>query len=129
MTEHAVLSSEDQCPWEYGRPNEGDTATIRWRTLISGDRTSTHGVTFGVCEVPPGAQLAPHHHGPQEVYYVTAGTAEVLADGEWRLMRPGDVAYHPRNAVHGIRNRGAETFALVYAFPTDTFTEIDYVDD
>jgi quercetin dioxygenase-like cupin family protein len=79
--------------------------------------------------VPPGAQLHPHHHLPQEVYYVTAGEAEVLIDGEWRLMRAGDVAYHPGDSVHGIRNDGTGVFVLVYAFPTDTFMEIEYFED
>jgi len=129
VTEHSTFAHEEQCPWDFDDPNEGDTDRVRWRTLISGDRTPSAGVTFGVCEVPPGAQLAPHHHHAQEVYYVAAGEAEVFMNGEWTPVRKGHVAYHPGDAVHGIRNRGAETFVLVWAFPTDTFDEIEYVDD
>jgi oxalate decarboxylase/phosphoglucose isomerase-like protein (cupin superfamily) len=127
--ERGFIAGEGQAPWEYGLPRDGDTAAVCWRTLVSADRTPTAGVTFGVCEVPPGAQLHPHHHRPAEVYYVTAGEAEVLMYGEWRVMRPGDVGYHPGDAVHAIRNTGPRTFVLVYAFPADAFSDIEYVDD
>jgi quercetin dioxygenase-like cupin family protein len=129
VNERQFLSSEAETPWEYDAPRPDYSPVVRWRTLVSGDRTRTSGITFGVCEVPPGAELHPHHHRPAEVYYVTAGEAEVLVDGEWRSVRAGDVAYHPGDAVHGIRNSGEDVFVLVYAFPADTFSEIDYVDD
>ena len=126
--ERAFLAPESAAPWEYDPPNEGDTAEIRWRTLVSADRTPTSGLSMGVFEVPPGAQLAPHHHAPQEVYYVVAGEAEVFVDGAWRPARPGDVAYFPGGAVHGARNRGVTTCRIAWAFPTDTFDEIEYRD-
>ena len=94
--ERAFLAPESAVPWEYDPPNEGDTAENRWRTLVSANRTPTSGLSMGVFEVPPGAQLAPHHHAPQEVYYVLAGEAEVFVDGAWRHARPGDVAYPGR---------------------------------
>ena len=129
MTDPTTFAHEEQYQWEYDEPNEGDTDRVRWRTLVSADVMSSFGLSFGVCEVPPGAQLAPHHHHPQEVYYVTVGEAEVFMNGEWTPVRTGDVAYHPGDAVHGIRNRGTETFVLAWAFPTDTFDEIEYFDD
>ena len=129
MTEPTSFAHEDECTWVYDEPDPGDTDRVRWRTLVSADVTPSAGVTFGVCEVPPGAQLAPHHHHPQEVYYVAAGEAEVFMNGAWTPVRKGHVAYHPGDAVHGIRNRGSETFVLVWTFPTDTLAEIEYFDD
>jgi quercetin dioxygenase-like cupin family protein len=126
--ERAFLAPESAAPWEHDPPNEGDTAEIRWRTLVAADRTPTSGLSMGVFEVPPGAQLAPHHHAPQEVYYVVAGEAEVFLDGAWQPVRPGDVAYFPGGAVHGARNRGASTCRIAWVFPTDTFDEIEYRD-
>ena len=35
----AFLTPESAVTWEYDPPNEGDTAEIRWRTLVSADRT------------------------------------------------------------------------------------------
>lgn len=127
--ESTVLANEGEYDWEYDPPGEGRDAPVRWRTLIAADRTPSSDLSFGTFEVPPGAELAPHHHHPQEVYYVTAGAAEVFADGTWRPLLRGDVAYFPGDAVHGVRNHGAETCVIVWAFPTDTFDEIEYIDD
>jgi quercetin dioxygenase-like cupin family protein len=91
--------------------------------------TPTSGLSMGVFEVPPGAQLAPHHHRPQEVYYVTVGEAEVFVDGAWTPVRAGDVAYLPGDAVHGARNRGASTCRIVWMFPVDSFAEVEYFDE
>ena len=128
LPELAFLANEADATWEYDRPAEGDSACVRWRTLVSAGRTPTSGISMGVCEIPPGAQLSPHHHRPQEVYYVTAGEAEVFLGGEWRPLRAGDVAYFPGDAVHGVRNHGAALCRIVWVFPTDTYDEIDYVD-
>jgi quercetin dioxygenase-like cupin family protein len=129
MPESTILVNEGRYPWDANPPAPGCSAEVRWRTLISGDRTPTKGLSMGVCEVPPGAELAPHHHHPQEAYYVTSGEGEVYIDAEWRPLRCGDVAYFPGDAVHGIRNRGTQTCVVVWAFPTDTFDEIEYHDD
>jgi quercetin dioxygenase-like cupin family protein len=126
--ELAVLAAESTTAWEYDAPNEGDTAAIRWRTLVSAGRTPSSGIAMGVMEVAPGAQLAPHRHEPQEVYYVVAGEGEVYLDGEWRPARAGDVTYFPRRHVHGARNRGAAEFRIVWVFPVDDYEAVVYED-
>jgi quercetin dioxygenase-like cupin family protein len=126
--ERAVLATESATPWEYDKPAEGDTAAIRWRTLVSAGRTPSRGVAMGVFEVPPGSRLAPHRHAPQEVYYVTAGEGEVFLDGVWRPVRAGDVAYFPGGAVHGARNRGPSVCRIVWVFPVDDYESVEYED-
>lgn len=127
MDERAVLRSERECAWEWGRgPRDG--SCVRWRTLISADKTPSRGVTTGICVVPPGGELAPHHHAPQEAYYAVDGCAEIYLDGEWRPIEAGDAAYIPGGATHGLRNPGAQPFTLVWTFPTDTLAEIEYLD-
>ena len=111
--ERAFLAPESGVPWEHDPPHEGDTAEVRWRTLVSAGRTPSSGLSMGVFEVPPGAQLARHHHAPQEVYYVVDGEAEVFVEGAWRPLRAGDVAYFPGGSVHGARNRGATVCRIV----------------
>jgi quercetin dioxygenase-like cupin family protein len=126
--ECAFIASEASAAWEYDVPGDGDTAAIRWRTLVSADRTPTSGVSMGVFEVPPGSQLAPHRHAPQEVYYVTAGEGEVFLDGAWRPARAGDVVYLPAAAAHGARNRGDAEFRIVWIFPVDDYETVEYED-
>jgi quercetin dioxygenase-like cupin family protein len=129
MTEEAFLANEDQYQWELEPDDEGRSGRIRTRTLVSGERTPTSGVSMGVFEMPPGALLDPHYHHPQEIYYVLEGEAEAYLDGEWRPLRKGDVAYFPGDAVHGARNRGTVTCAILWVFPTDTYGEIRYFSD
>jgi quercetin dioxygenase-like cupin family protein len=126
MSESPLLDNEEQYSWDVDPADEGREPKIRWRTLISADRTPSKGISFGVYEVPPGAEMAPHRHHPQEVYYITGGEAELFLDGVWRPLRRGDVVYIPGDAVHGTRNRGTSTCTIVWAFPTDTYEEIEY---
>jgi quercetin dioxygenase-like cupin family protein len=122
VTEDLYLAREEDSPWEEDPEEPG----VRWRQLISADRTPSRGLSLGVFEVLPGAELAPHSHDPQEAYYVVRCTAEVYWDGAWEPLERGDVAYIPEGAVHGVRNRGDETIVLVWVFPTDTYAEIEY---
>jgi quercetin dioxygenase-like cupin family protein len=98
------------------------------RTLISAGRTPTRGISFGVYELPPGSELAPHRHRPQEVYYVIDGEAEVFLEDAWRPARRGDVVYIPADEAHGARNRGASTCTVVWTFPVDGYEAIEYVE-
>lgn len=34
--ERVILASEEDVVWDYGHPSQGDTALIRWRTLVWG---------------------------------------------------------------------------------------------
>ena len=48
MSDRTVLASEEQYPWELDPWDEDRPARIRVRTLISGDRTPSSGVSMGV---------------------------------------------------------------------------------
>lgn len=128
MGERHLLRSERDYPWEYEGEPEGDGA-LRWKVLVSSPRTGTSGLSMGVLEIPPGTSLEPHHHHPQEVYYVTEGRAEAYVDGRWTAVEQGDVIYWPGDFPHGIRNRGDGTCRVVWMFPTDSYDEIEYRDD
>ncbi len=126
MDERPWHANEEQYSWDVDPDDEGRAAKIRWRTVVSAERTPSRGLSLGVCEVPPGAELAPHRHRPAEVYYVVDGEAELLLEESWRQLRRGDVAYIPGDVVHGARNRGGSTCTFVWAFPTDTYEGIEY---
>ena len=124
MAEEFHLAHEAESPWEEDAAEPG----VRWRQLVSADRTPSQGLSVGVFEVLPGSELSPHRHDPQEVYYVIEGRAEIYRDGAWGPLERGDVAYIPGGAVHGVRNRGDETIVIVWVFPADTYDEIEYFD-
>ncbi len=117
---------EQDCPvegWDDGAPG-----SVRWRTLVSGDRTPTRSLTVGVAELQPGAtaDFHTHRHAPPEVYYVLAGEGVVEIDGTDHPVRPGSAVFVPGHAVHGARNSGHETLRILYVFPTDSFDQVRY---
>ena len=102
---------------------------VTWRTLVSGDRTPTAGLTIGTAEIAPGASEvgARHHHADHEVYYVIAGTGLVHLDGVEHPIEPGSVVFVPGDTPHFVRNTGEDTIKLLYAFAVDSFSDVHYV--
>ena len=129
MSERSFHANEATVPWELDPWDEDRDARIRVKTFVSAGRTPSRGISFGIFELPPGAVLDPHHHHPREVYYVVDGEAEVCREGTWEVLRRGDVAYFPADAVHGARNRGAAACTIVWAFPADSYDDIEYFAD
>src|SRR4051794_29221148 len=57
--------------------------------------------------LPPGCVPPPPHIHPRQVeeYEVLEGSFEVVVDGAWSALGPGDSASVPRGALHTFRNR------------------------
>jgi mannose-6-phosphate isomerase-like protein (cupin superfamily) len=56
--------------------------------------------------VPPPPHVHPHQ---VEDYEVLEGHFEVVVDGQWRTLGPGESASVPVGALHTFRNRSGET--------------------
>ena len=46
---------------------------------------------------------------------------------ETQTVGPGSIVYIPEHHVHGIKNIGTEALKLMWMFPTDTWTEVEYL--
>lgn len=124
-TEPFVIHEED-CELEgWSDPAIGCT---RWRTLISGDRTPSGGLTVGVAELEPGDSLTFnfHKHAQVEVYYVLAGEGIVTLSGKKHEVRKGSAIYIPGGVEHAARNIGSQALRLLYVFQANAFSEINY---
>lgn len=99
---------------------------VGWRTLFSGDQTPTDALTAGVAELEPGGWLGLHRHIPAEIYYVLEGSGMVTLDGVEHAVRAGSAVFIPGDCEHGIRNSGALLLRFLYAFPVDSFGEVEY---
>ena len=127
MSTQPFVVHEDASPLEgWDDPVRG---RVRWRTLLSGDRTPTAALTLGVAELGPGQPhpFQPHRHEPAEVYYVLAGEGIVHLGGVDHAVRAGSTVFIPGNTWHGARNTGRETLRLLYAFAVDSFADVTYV--
>lgn len=117
---------EQEC--EFERWDEPAAGRVRWRTLLSGDRTPTESLTLGVAELESGEakDFRPHRHAQAEVYYILSGEGTVTIAGKEYPVREGSAVFVPGDAVHGARNTGRELLRLLYVFPADSFDEIEY---
>lgn len=99
--------------------------TVRWRTLVSADRTPSSGMTLGLAEFGPLGTLEPHRHGPAEFYLGLEGAGIVTIDGAAHPIGPGIAVFIPPEAEHGVV-AGPEGLRFAYGFPTARFSEVDY---
>lgn len=61
--------------------------------------------------LPPGAVPPPPHvhSGLVEEYEVLEGRFDVMVDGDWNTLEPGQSASVPQGALHTFRNRSGST--------------------
>lgn len=122
-----VVTHESQCLTEsWDDPIRG---SVRWWTLLSADRTTSHGMTCGVAEIAPGRPdvVHPHQHAQPEVYHFLAGQGIVhIADREYEVTT-GSTLFIPGDVPHGVRNIGSLPLRLFYVFAVDSFSEVQYV--
>ena len=59
-----------------------------------------------IFHLPPGCLAPPPHvhSGLVEEYEVLEGRFDVMVDGDWRTLEPGESASVPQNKVHTFRN-------------------------
>jgi mannose-6-phosphate isomerase-like protein (cupin superfamily) len=55
---------------------------------------------------PHSATHPPHRHAEDEFFFILEGTAEVILNGETRVVHPYTSFYCPSDSLHGIRNPG-----------------------
>jgi mannose-6-phosphate isomerase-like protein (cupin superfamily) len=117
---------EDSCEFEGW--DDIAPSSLRWRTLISGDRTPTDSLTMGVAELEAGKSTSfrPHKHAQAEVYYILSGEGTVTISGTEHMVRPGTAVFVPGGAEHGVRNTGAHLLRLLYVFPAQSFADVKY---
>jgi len=121
--EPLVVATEDRSREGWDDPVKG---RVGWRTLFSADLTPTDSLTAGIADVEPGGWLGLHRHIPAEIYYVLEGRGIVTIEGREREVRAGAAVFIPGDAEHGIRNTGITPLRFLYAFPVDSFGEVEY---
>ena len=100
---------------------------VRWKFLIDKDVTGSSGLSLGFAEIAPGGDLILHYHSPAEIYVVTNGVGTLNKSGELEEIKKGDVVYIAGNAKHALKNTGKETLEFYWIFPTDSFSDVEYL--
>ena len=100
---------------------------VRWKFLIDADFTGSSGLSLGFAEIAPGGDLILHYHSPDEIYVVNGGKGILNKSGEEEEIKKGDVVYISANAKHALRNNEKETLEFYWIFPTDRFSDVEYL--
>ena len=125
--EASIIVNPDDTAWEsWSDPALRARSAIRWKLLLTQDRTPTSSMTLGLLEIPPGAHLLRHHHALPESYYFLEGTGTLEIDGQLSPVGPGATIYIAPNAGHRLVNPGPTTLRLLFMFPVDSFDEVVY---
>ena len=123
-----IVSREEDREWEtWDEEDVPQKGVVYWKTLISGGVTRSEGLTLGVANLPPGGALHEHRHKQEEVYLVLEGSGRVRVGGEEIAVGAGSAVFIPGDALHSCENTGAADLRVAYAFPADSFDEVEYV--
>ncbi len=80
------------------------------------ERAAGAGCLFiDLCEIPPGAGVGLHAHGPddEEIYVVVTGTGTMSLDDAVLAVGPGDVIVNRPGGTHSLTNDGDDVLRLV----------------
>ncbi len=114
----------DEAPLE---PWDRAPDSVRFRTLLSGDRTPTDSLVIGISEVAPtSGDPRLHRHAQAEVYAILEGSGVVWIDGVAHPVRAGSTVFIPGGAWHAARAAGPAPLRLLYAFAADSMDEVVY---
>ncbi len=100
---------------------------VRWKFLIDSDYTKSSELSLGFAEIDPGGDLILHYHSPAEIYVITDGSGTLNKSGKFEKITKGDVVYIAGNEKHALKNNGKEILKFYWIFPTDRFSEVEYL--
>ena len=100
---------------------------VRWKFLIDADVTGSSGLSLGFAEIEPDGDLILHYHSPAEIYVITDGVGTLNKSGELEEIKKGDVVYIKGDAKHALKNNGKEILKFYWIFPTDRFSDVEYL--
>ena len=128
MDRGPVVRRERDLDWEtYEEAEIPKKGLVYWKTLISGGVTPSERLTLGVASLPPGGALHEHRHSQEEVYLVIEGNGLVRVGGEEFAVDAGSAVFIPGDVAHSCENTGSKELRFAYAFPADSFDDVEYV--
>ena len=98
----------------------GGDGAVAFHDFLLTDESFGAGKLFSRTELPAGASIGEHRHdGEFEVYYVLAGTVEVLDGGVWQTMRRGDMHLCASGESHALKNTSAKEAQILMLILND----------
>ena len=99
---------------------------MRWKVLISSERTPSAELTTGIAEILPGATLGCNRHAHAETYCITKGAGRVVIEGVESAVGPRSAVLYPGRCAAEAHCVGAEPLEFIFTFTCDRFDEVVY---
>jgi len=90
------------------------------RVLIDDEHDRAPVYKLRMIEIKPGGHSPDHSHPYEHENFVVEGKGQVMLDGEWHDLKPGDVVYVPPSLRHQYRNSGEQTFKFLCGIPVES---------
>lgn len=124
---NGVVIHPDALGWEtWDDPELAARSLVRWKLLISRQRTDSEAMCCGIAEIPPRAELVLHRHQPAEIYHVIGGEGVVEVAGVAHPVSTGSTIFIPADAPHRAACTGPVPLRFLFVFPTAGFDEVVY---
>ena len=104
----------------------GNTApgtSLRW--LIDDDHDNAPVYALRMVEIELGGHTPRHSHPYEHENFVVEGQGRVLVNGEWHVLRRGDVVFVPANMEHTYENTGNVVFKFLCGIPVKKLRQTD----
>jgi len=96
----------------------GDEAPgVSIRRLIDEENDGAPFYNLRMIEIEPGGHTPEHAHPNEHENFVLEGRGEVMHDGRWHPLAPGDVVFIPPGDTHQYRNVSGSTFRFLCGVP------------
>ncbi|MBL8155801.1 MAG: cupin domain-containing protein [Anaerolineae bacterium] len=77
-------------------------------------------LSMGMYRLPAGSIDSQHPHAEDEVYYVTAGRAQIRVGSADYPVAPGSIVYVPAQVSHGFHSITEDLTLLVFFAPAES---------
>lgn len=94
-------------------PHSGDGLTTAFPFF---EQAEGFDLVFRKRALHPGASIGEHLNDKDEIYYVLSGRGELMLDGSYREVGPGDAILTRRGSSHGLRQQGDEDLVIFVVF-------------
>ncbi len=101
---------------------------IRISRVIAASPVTSHSVhlTTTFVEIEPGGKQRVHHHEPEQVYYIIAGTGKMTVGDEQEIVQSEDCIFIPFQEPHGLENIG-DVPLKYFSAASPSFTEEELI--
>ena len=108
-----IIKSID-LPGEYRENMRGGEGTVQISHAAAKDMLPPGLRLLAQLTLPPGASIGEHvHENETELFYVLQGNGEMLDEGVWTPLSPGDATSTGGGQSHALRNNGDVPFVVM----------------